>query len=43
MKQNFWYFSVSNVKNIVFGISNADANYKTTAFFPFVQIKKKKS
>ena len=42
MKQNFWYFSVSNVKNIVFGISDANANHETFAFFPSAQKKKKK-
>ena len=42
MKQKFWYFSVSNVKNIVFGISDANANHETIAFFPSAQKKKKK-
>ena len=42
MKQKFWYFSVSNVKNIVFGISDANANHETIAFFPSAQKTKKK-
>ena len=42
MKQKFWYFSVSNVKNIVFGISDANAYHETIAFFPSVKIKIKK-
>ena len=43
MKQKFWYFSVSNVKNIVFGISDANANHETIAFFPSAPKKKKKN